>query len=131
MNPNDIPASSWQIVVASKDETIAELRKQIETLKAGSGKMILTKEQRTALCEAILLAEQLNGVVCKDDSIISIDPHLPATLRSLLSDPPSWKVTEERRVAIKDAITELKEAEELVYETDINVLWNMIEEARL
>ena len=23
MNPNDIPASSWQIVVASKDERIA------------------------------------------------------------------------------------------------------------
>lgn len=34
MNLDNIPASSWKIVVESKDETIAELRGQIATLKA-------------------------------------------------------------------------------------------------
>jgi hypothetical protein len=66
--------------------------------------MMPTKEQRTSLCEAVIFAEQLNGVVCKDGSIISIDPQLPATFRSLLASPPAWEVTEERKSVLADAI---------------------------
>ena len=41
-----------------------------------------------------------------------------------------WEITEERKVAISDAIIELNEAEELVYEKDINVLKDMLEETK-